>query len=68
MSDSSRVLIDLIVVSTFIGLVTEEVDLFKSFVLDVAQGVRLIPAVGEDIEADLSSDGVCQTKVGELLL
>jgi len=67
-SDRSRILIDLIIISTFVSLVAEEMDLLEAFLLDVSQGVRLVPAIGEDVETDLSADGVCQAQVCELLL
>jgi hypothetical protein len=48
-----------------VSLVTKEVDVGESFVLDVTQAVSLVPSSGEDIERDLSTDGVGQVKVGE---
>jgi len=35
---------------------------------DVTQAVGFIPAVGEDIEADLTTNGVREVHVGKLLL
>jgi hypothetical protein len=64
-SNRSRIRVDLVVVAALVCLVAEEVDLG---VLDAAgllgvffeepQTVRLVPAGGEDVEGDLSADGV----------
>lgn len=48
-------------------LVTEEVDLFEALVLNMSQTIGLIPPSGEDIERDLSPNGVGEAVVGELL-
>ena len=64
MTDSARVLKDLVVVAALVSLVAEEVDgaVFDAadllFGLDVLQAVRLVPAGGEDVEGDLAADGV----------
>ena len=55
---------DLVVVAAGRGLVAEEVDRLVGnavgllcLVLEVAQAVGLVPAVGEHIEGDLASNG-----------
>ena len=65
MADSPRVLINLIVVAAFECLVTKKVDcrVIHSarqvlVVLDVLQAVRLVPARWEDIEGNLTTNGV----------
>ena len=63
MSNSPRVLVDLVVVTTFEGLVAEEVDRLVVYsigqvlvVLDVLQAIRLVPAGWEDVEGYLAAD------------
>lgn len=53
---------------TFESLVSEEVDLVELPLLDVVQAVRLVPARGEHVEADLAADAELQVQVTELLL
>ena len=48
-----------------VSLVTEKMDLLETFVLDMSQTVGLVPSSGEDIERDLSPDGVGDVVVGE---
>lgn len=50
MSDSSVIGEDLIVISTFMSLITKEVNLLESFLLDVSESVCLVPASWEDVE------------------
>jgi len=40
-------------------LIPEEVNLFETFSCYVSQCIRLIPAVGEDVERYLTTDRVC---------
>ncbi len=64
----ARVVVDLIVISTFEGLVAEEVDRLVvnaretlggvRFCFDVLQTVCLVPAMWEDIERDLAANRV----------
>lgn len=65
MSNGPRIGVDLVVVSSYIRLVAEEVDGgvldaagLLGFVLEVREAVRLVPALGEDVEGDLAADGV----------
>jgi hypothetical protein len=67
--------VDLPIVSALICLVPEEVDgcVFDairpfSFSLDVIEAVCLVPALGEDVEADLSANRICETEVRECFL
>lgn len=53
------------IVTTLVSLVTEEVDFRETLVLDMTQAVSLVPSSGEDIERNLSTNGVSQLKVGE---
>jgi hypothetical protein len=69
------VLKDLIVITTGRRLVAKEVDRLVldaarllRLGLEVTQAVRLVPAVGEHIKADLPTNGKRQAQVGELLL
>ena len=48
-----------------VSLVTEKMDLLEALVLDMPQTVGLVPSSGEDIERDLSPDGVSEVVVGE---
>lgn len=48
-------------------LVAEEMDCLELFIRDVVQAERLVPAVGEDIERDLSADGEGKAVVRKLL-
>ena len=51
-----------------VRLVPEEVNLLKLLVLDVPQGVGLVPPSREHVEGDLPADGEGEGQVGELLL
>lgn len=63
-ANSSLIAKDFVVVSTFKALITKEVNggIFNSgdglLSFDVLKAVGLVPASGEDVEGDLSSDGV----------
>ena len=48
-----------------VSLVAEKMDLLEALVLDMPQTVGLVPSSGEDIERDLSPDGVSEVVVGE---
>lgn len=73
-SDSPLVAVDFPVVSTLVSLVAKEVDLVVDDTsqallrLNVSQAVGLVPASRENIERDLTTDGVCETRVGECFL
>ena len=62
MTDCSGVLVDLVVIAALVCLVSEEVDgcvVYAAglcFVLEVLQAVCLVPAIGEDIEGDLTAN------------
>ena len=68
-TNSARVLENLVVVAALVGLVAEEVDgavldaadLLLGF--DVLQAVGLVPASGEDVKGDLAADGVAVKNV-----
>jgi hypothetical protein len=47
-------------------LVTEKVDLLEALRLDVAERIRLVPAVREHVERDLAADREGEAVVGEL--
>lgn len=68
MANSSRVLVNFVVVTALVGLVTKEVNVLEVLALNVSQAVSLVPASGEDIKGDLTTNGVSQAVVGELLL
>ena len=64
MSDGAGVGEDLVIVAALGGLVAEEMDSGildttgpLRLVLQVLQAVSLVPAVGEDVEGDLTADG-----------
>jgi hypothetical protein len=66
--------VDLIIITTLIRLITKEmnrlvIDAVLPLLLlrDKVQAVRLVPARGEDVEADLPADGVCEAVVRERL-
>lgn len=74
MTYRSLVTVDFPVISTLECLVAEEVDgvvldtrtrLFSFYVLEA---VSLIPPSGENVKGDLTSNGVCEAIVWELLL
>ena len=58
MSDRSRIRVDLVIISTNVGLVAKEVNLLETLLLDVSQCVRLIPASREHVKGKLSADRV----------
>lgn len=68
MSDSPAVLVDFVIVSSLVSLITEEVNLLEALVLYVSKSVGLVPASWEDIEGDLSTDAVCKVVGCELFL
>ena len=65
MANSSRVLVDFVIVATLVALVTIEVDLVV-LLLNILEAEGLVPALGEDIERDLATNGELQVEVGEL--
>jgi hypothetical protein len=68
MSDGPAVLVDLVIVSSLVSLVSEEVDLFEALVLDMAESIGLVPALWENVEGDLAANAVGQVVRGKLLL
>ena len=62
MADGSWITVDLEVVAALHRLVSEEVDrcvvdsALLCFVLEVLQAVPLVPAIGKDVEGDLSTN------------
>lgn len=67
MTDGPAVVEDLMIVTTDVSLIPEEVNLLETFTLEVLQAVRLVPAIGKDIKADLTADAVRQTNVRKFL-
>lgn len=66
MADSSRVAVDLIVISSRFGLVSKEVNGWVVVLLNNPQTVSLIPTIGKHIKADLPSDWKWQSFSFEL--
>ena len=69
MANCSGVFVDLVVVAALEGFVAEEVDLVEfdaiwqfRICLNVLQAVCLVPACWEDVEGDLSADGVAGSR------
>ena len=48
--------------------ISEEVDLFKAFVLDVSERVGLVPTIWEDVKRDFATNRVRQAIVWKFLL
>jgi hypothetical protein len=48
--------------------ISEEVDLFKPFVLDVSERVGLVPAIWENVKRDLATNRESQAIVCKFLL
>lgn len=72
-ADRARVLVDLVVVAALVGLVAEEVDggvldaiWLLGIGLEVLEAVGLVPAGWEDVEGDLTADGVAVLLLLEL--
>lgn len=67
MADGPGVTVDFVVVASGEGLVTEEVDRLVLDTgdvllgLDMLQTIGLVPASGENVERDLTTDGVTRT-------
>ena len=55
MADGSAVLVDLVVVSTFVAFITVEMNLVI-LLLNVLEAKRFVPALGENIKRNLTSD------------
>ena len=68
MSGHTRVAVDLIIVATLEGLVSEKVNGLEVLMLNMTKAVGLVPSSGENIERDLSSNRVGQAIVVELVL
>ena len=60
MPDHPRIDENFVVVSSLFRLVPEKVDLLEVFRFDVSQAIGFVPSLGENIEADLASDGVSE--------
>ena len=65
MSNHPRITVKLIIIPTRTRLVAKEVDVLVldpvglfGFGFEMLQAIALVPAVGEDIEGDLSADGI----------
>lgn len=67
MSLCSSISIDLMIISTWLALVSKEVNLIE-ILLNELQAVRLIPPLREDIKRNLTTNGKGQVLVSELLL
>lgn len=71
MSLGPLVLVNLVVVTAFVGLVAEKVNsrvVYAGNVLlrrQVLETVGLVPAGGEDVEGNLPADGVAMKKKGD---
>lgn len=50
MADRPWIRKDFVIVTTFVSLITKEMNSIKPFLLDQFKRVSLIPALGEDIE------------------
>lgn len=67
MADGPGVTVDFVVVASGEGLVTEEVDRLVLDTgdvllgLDMLQTIGFVPASGENVERDLTTDGVTRT-------
>jgi hypothetical protein len=48
--------------------ISEEVDLFKTFVFDVSERIGLVPAIGENVKRDFATNRVRQAIVWKFLL
>jgi hypothetical protein len=48
-----------------VGLVTEEMNLLEIFILHMPECISLVPAVGEDIKGNLSTNSEGQAIIGE---
>jgi hypothetical protein len=75
MADSSGIGVDLVVVATLESLVTKEVNVLVGdaigllgLVLEVPEAVGLVPASGEYIEGNLTTNGEGETEMTESLL
>jgi len=68
MADGSGVSEDLVVVAARIRLVSDEVDLLKTFILNVLECIGLVPAPREDVERDLAADGIREVVFREFFL
>ena len=49
MTDGARVCVDLMIVSTWLALITKEVELIE-VLLNKLEAVALVPTLGEDVE------------------
>ena len=67
MANCALVKPDLVVVATIIALISPEVDLIV-VVLNELEAEGLVPALREDIERDLASNGESKVEVGKLRL
>ena len=67
MTNSSLVLVDLMIVAAWVALVTEEMNLIV-ILLNILEAERLIPSLWEYIKRYLTSNGKLQIQTLELLL
>lgn len=81
MARSPRVLKDLVIVAALVRFVAEKVDRIPAQIparlavfdlgaiqSDIAEGIRLVPAAGEDVKRDLAADREGEAVVMELFL
>ena len=68
MTNGSLVVVDLVVITSLVRLVTEKVDLGESFVFNMLQAVGLVPSGWENIKRNLTSNGISQSQVREFFL
>ena len=72
MANGARIAVNFPVVAALIGLVTKEVNCgvldtagLLGFSLEMAKAVRLVPAVREDVERNLTANGEARKSVSE---
>jgi hypothetical protein len=67
MTNDSLVSVDLKVIPTLKGLVSEEVNLIEVLSREEVQTISFVPTSREDIEGDLATDGIGQSQVTKSL-
>lgn len=66
MSNCSRVDVNFIIVSSFVRLVSKEMNLTVAFVLNMSERISLVPSGREDVKRYLAADGIRQAVRAEL--
>jgi len=51
-----------------VSLVTKEVNLCETFVLNVSESIGLVPSCGKDVKGYLTADGISEVVVWEFFL